>query len=81
MDYVNHQFALILTSEFHIENDYTYIVIHVPKREVTKNTHKHKNYRFLFKIKGNCNVDIKLIHGMSFFLLGKYLTNRQSCNF
>ena len=81
MDYGNHQFALMLTSELYAENECTYTVIHVPKQEVTKNTNKNKNYSFLFKIKGNCNVGIKLIHGIPFVFPGKYLTYRQIYNF
>ena len=42
---------------------------------------KQHDYRFLFKLKGNTNIGIKLLHGVYFFFSGYFLTQRQSTNF
>ena len=60
------------TTQFHTEKDCTYTVIHVPKKATEQKKIKQNDYRFLFKLKGNCNIGL---------FSGQCLTHRQSSNY
>lgn len=68
------------TSEFHTENDCTYIVINVPKQDHLMKADSKVDYHFIFKLREKENIGIKLIRGTSFIFTGKCLTHRQNCS-
>jgi hypothetical protein len=59
------------TNSFHTENDQGYTLIAVPKQDSTRRA------GFLFSLKGNTRIEVRLIDGISVLFNARLLTHRQ----
>ena len=65
------------TEEYHIENDCTYTLIHVPNQ---KRHAKSSKYYFSFKLSEETNICFQLKPVTSLIFSGQFITHRQVCD-
>ena len=63
------------TTQYHIERDCTYTIIHVPQ-QVKYND--HSKYHFMFKTADDMNIAIPMQVGTTILFTGQFLTHTQS---
>ena len=61
------------TDKWYTSNDFSYILVSVPKQEYKS------NYVFFFQLNSNKNIGIPMVSGVNFLSLMKLLTHRQQC--